>query len=140
MTKPRGETQQLSIDKRLVKLGGSLFVGVPNEVIKHWDLGKGDEVHISVAEGAIKISPKQPTRIETISEESVETYSRLMKGIEARVTMDTEASTLHLEFSGENKEAVSMVMGNLWRNLPFLLTMLGLGSVEQLSEKGGKRA
>lgn len=130
-SKSASEISQFSIDKRLMKVGGSLVVGVPNEVIEQWNLGKGDEVRVSVHEGAISIEPKQPTRTQTISEEAVKTYSKLMKGIQARVTMDTEASALHLEFSGENKEAVGIVVRNLWRNLPFLLSMLGLGSVEE---------
>jgi antitoxin component of MazEF toxin-antitoxin module len=130
------EAPRFSVDKRLMRLGGSLVVGVPNEVIQQWDLGKGDEVRISVLEGAIKIEPKQPTKVENIPEEAVEAYSRAMRGIEAKVTMDTEASAIHLEFSGENKEMVDLFVRNLWRNLPVLLRMLGLGSVEELP-KGG---
>lgn len=119
------------MDRRLMKMGGSLVITLPNEVIEQWNLGKGDEVRVEILEGAMRIEPKQPSKVETIPAEAVERYSQLMKGIQARVTMDTEASTLHLELSGENKEAVSTVLHNLWRNLPFLLSMLGLGSVEE---------
>lgn len=111
-------------------MGGSLVVSVPNEVIEYWNLKKGDEVRVSVDEGAIKIEPKQTIRIQTISEEAIAQYSKLMKGIQAKVTMDSEASALHIEFRGENDEAVHTLLRNLWRNLPFLLSMIGLGSVE----------
>ena len=112
-------------------MGGSLVVSVPTKVIKQWNLKKGDEVRVSVDERAIKIEPKQTTRIQTISEEAVAQYSKLMKGIQAKVTMDSEASALHIEFRGENDEAVHTILHNLWRNLPFLLSMMGLDSVEE---------
>jgi len=134
------EVSKFSVDKRLLKSGGSLFVCVPNEVVQQWDLDKGDEVRISVLEGAIKIEPKQPTKVETISEEMVEAYSKAMKGIQARVTMDTEASAIHLEFSGENKEVIDLFVGNLWRNLPIFLRMLGLGSVEEMPKNEAKES
>lgn len=101
------------------------------KVIEQWNLKKGDEVRVSVDERAIKIEPKQTTRIQTISEEAVAQYSKLMKGIQAKVTMDSEASALHIEFRGENDEAVHTILHNLWRNLPFLLSMIGLDSVEE---------
>lgn len=128
---------RFSVDKRLMKLGGSLVVGVPNEVVEQWNLSKGDEVCITVDEGAIKIEPKQPTKVEEISEEMVAAYSRAVKGIEARVTLDSRASAIRMEFSGENKEAVSLLVYNLWRNLPVLLRLLGLGAVEGIT-KGQK--
>ena len=74
------EMPKFSVDKRLLKSGGSLFVCVPNEVVQQWNLDKGDEVRISVLEGAIKIEPKQPTKVETISEETVEAYSKAIVG------------------------------------------------------------
>jgi len=55
-----------------------------------------------------------------------------MKGIQARVTLDAENSVIRLEFSGENKQATDLFLRNLWRNLPLLLRLLGLGSVEEL--------
>jgi len=129
-----------SVNKKLLKSGGSLFVGVPNEIIEQWNLGKGDEVCLSVADGAIRIEPKQPSKMESISEEMVETYSKVMKGIQAKITMDTEGSALHLEFSGENKEAVKLLLHNLWSNLPALFSMLGVGSIEESAKKSRKKA
>ena len=134
------ETSNYSVSKKLMKSGGSLFVGVPNEVIEQWNLSKGDEVRLSVTDGAIKIEPKQPTRMENISEEMVETYSKVMKGIQAKITLDTEKNALHLEFSGENKEAVKLLLHNLWSNLPALFSMLGVGSVEESAKKPRKKA
>ena len=129
-----------SVNKKLLKSGGSLFVGVPNEIIEQWNLGKGDEVSLTVADGAIRIEPKQPSKMESISEEMVETYSKVMKGIQAKITMDTEGSALHLEFSGENKEAVKLLLHNLWSNLPALFSMLGVGSIEESAKKPRKKA
>jgi len=129
-----------SVNKKLLKSGGSLFVGVPNEIIEQWNLGKGDEVCLSVADGAIRIEPKQPSKMESISEEMVETYSKVMKGIQAKITLDTEKNALHLEFSGENKEAVKLLLHNLWSNLPALFSMLGVGSIEESAKKSRKKA
>jgi antitoxin component of MazEF toxin-antitoxin module len=139
MAEHKRKTGQSGTDRRLIRMGGSLVVSVPNEVIEEWNLKKGDEVRVSVGEGGIRIEPKRTTKLHAISEESVATYSRLMKGIEARITMDSEASALHLEFSGENREAVRLLLYNLWRNLPFLLNMIGLGSVEELTRPGQRR-
>jgi len=125
------ESSKYSVSKKLMKSGGSLFVGVPNEIIEQWNLGKGDEVSLTVADGAIKIEPKQPTKMENISEEMVETYSKVMKGIQAKITLDSDGNALHLEFSGENQEAVKLLLHNLWRNLPALFNMLGVGSIEE---------
>jgi antitoxin component of MazEF toxin-antitoxin module len=140
MAELKRETKQLWVDRRLIKMGGSLVVSVPTKAIEQWNLKKGDEVCVSVDEGAIKIEPKQTTRIQTISEEAVAQYSKLMKGIQAKVTMDSEASALHIEFRGENDEAVHTILHNLWRNLPFLLSMMGLGSVEEAGGGGGGTA
>lgn len=118
-----------------MKMGGSLVVTLPYEVIEQWNLKKGDEVRVNIQEGSVRIEPKQPTTTQTISEETIATYSSLMKGILARVILDSEASALHLEFTGENREAVNLLLHNLWRNLPFLLSMLGLGSVEEAPGK-----
>ena len=134
------EVSKFSVDKRLMKLGGSLVVAVPNEVVKQWNLGKGDEVRISVQEGALRIEPKQSTKIETISEEMVEAYSKAMKGIQAKVTVDAENSTINLEFSGESKEVIDLFVRNLSRNLPVFLRLLGLGSVEELPKTEAKQS
>jgi antitoxin component of MazEF toxin-antitoxin module len=134
------ETSNYSVSKKLMKSGGSLFVGVPNEIIEQWNLSKGDEVNLTVVDGAIRIEPKQPTRMESISEEMVETYSKVMKGIQAKITLDTEKNALHLEFSGENKQAVKLLLHNLWSNLPALFSMLGVGSVEESAKKPRKKA
>lgn len=129
------ETSSKPIKKRLLKSGNSLYVGVPYSMIEQWNLNKGDEVQLTVVDGAIKIEPKQPTRMETISEEMVETYSKVMKGIQAKITMDTDNNALHLEFSGDNQDAVKLLLRNLWSNLPALFSMLGVGTIE---EKDGK--
>ena len=134
------ETSNYSVSKKLMKSGGSLFVGVPNEIIEQWNLSKGDEVNLTVVDGAIRIEPKQPTRMESISEEMVETYSKVMKGIQAKITLDTEKNALHLEFSGENKQAVKLLVHNLWSNLPALFSMLGVGSIEESAKKPRKKA
>lgn len=96
---------------------------------------KGDEVRISVQEGAIRIEPKQPTKVETISEGAIEAYSKALKGIQAKVTMDSEALAIHLEFSGENEEVVDLFVRNLWRNLPIFFSLLGVGSTKKLLEE-----
>jgi antitoxin component of MazEF toxin-antitoxin module len=134
------EVSKFSVDKRLMKLGGSLVVAVPNEVVELWNLGKGDEVRISVQEGALRIEPKQSTKIETISEEMVEAYSKAMKGIQAKVTVDAANSTIHLEFSGDSKEVIDLFVRNLSRNLPVFLRLLGLGSVEELPKTEAKQS
>jgi len=134
------KTAEYSVNKRLVKSGGSLVVGVPNEVIEQWNLGKGDEVCLTVADGVIRIEPKQPTRMESISGEMVESYSKVMKGIQVKITMDTESNALHLEFSGENQEAVKLLLHNLWSNLPALFSMLGVGSIEDRTSRPQKAA
>lgn len=133
------ETTRFTVNKRILKSGHGLFVPVPSEVIERWNLSKGDEVSLSVTDGAIKIEPKQPTRMENISEEMVETYSKVMKGIQAKITLDTEKNALHLEFSGENKEAVKLLLHNLWSNLPALFSMLGVGSIEESARKPRKK-
>ncbi len=124
------ETQRWTVKKHLMKSGHGLFVPVPSEVVEQWNLGKGDEVNLTVEDGAIRMVPKQPSKMATISEEMVETFSRVMKGIQAKITMDAEGNAIHLEFSGNNKEAIRQLLYNLWRNLPPLFSMLGVGSVE----------
>jgi antitoxin component of MazEF toxin-antitoxin module len=138
MDKQQGETRKLRLDRPLMKMGGSLVVTLPNEVIQEWNLSKGDEVTLEVLDGAVRIEPKQPAKIATISEASLEEYSKVMKGIQAKITMDPEAATLHVELLGADRKSVSTVLNNLWRNLPFLLSMLGLGSVEA-PEPGARR-
>jgi len=127
------EAINFPLSKKLMKSGGSLYVSVPNEIIEQWNLGKGDEVSLTVVDGAMKIEPKQPTRLETISEEMVETYSKVMKGIQAKIVLDSEGNALHLEFTGENQDAIKLLLHNLWRNLPALFSMLGVGSIEESS-------
>lgn len=116
-------------------MGGSLVVSVPNEVVEQWNLKKGDEVRFTFEEGAMKIEPKGTTRVETIPEEMVEAYSKAMGSIQAKVTMNADAPTIYLEFSGENKETTDLFVRNLWRNLPVLLRLLGLGSVAEVVEE-----
>ena len=64
----------------------------------------------------------------------IETYSATMKGIQAKVTMDSENQAIHIDFSGENKPVINLFIQNLWQNLPVMLRLLGLGSVEEASE------
>ena len=127
------ETLKYTISKKLMKSGNSLFVGVPNEVIEQWNLRKGDEVRLTINGGTIQIQPNEPTQVENFSEEMIETYATTMKGIQARVTRDAEAPAIHIEFSGENKKVLDLFIYNLWKNLPVMLRLLGLGSVEETS-------
>ncbi|MDD4985196.1 MAG: AbrB/MazE/SpoVT family DNA-binding domain-containing protein [Dehalococcoidales bacterium] len=133
------ETPRYTINKKLLRSGNSLFVGVPSEVIEQWNLQKGDEVRLTVNGGTIQIQPIEPTRIENISEEMIETYSTTMKGIQARVIRDADAPAIHIEFSGENKKVLDLFVYNLWRNLPVMLRLLGLGSVEEMSGGESKK-
>jgi antitoxin component of MazEF toxin-antitoxin module len=133
------ETSKYTISRKLLRSGNSLFVGVPAEVIEQWNLHKGDEVRLTVNGGTIQIRPNEPTQVENISEEMIETYATTMKGIQARVTKDTEAPAIHIEFSGENKKVLDMFVYNLWKNLPVMLRLLGLGSVEETSSGESKR-
>lgn len=130
---------KFSVNKRLLKSGNGLYVALPSEVIEQWNLDKGDEVSVSVDEGAIKIMPKLPTKVESISEEMIEAYSTTMKGIQAKVTMDSENEAIHIGFSGENKRVINLFMQNLWHNLPVMLRLLGLGSVEEISGGESKK-
>ncbi len=127
------------VNKRLLKSGNGLYVALPSEVIEQWNLDKGDEVSVSVDEGAIKIMPQRPTKVESISEEMIEAYSTTMRGIQAKVTMDSESQAIHIEFSGENKRVINLFVQNLWRNLPVMLRLLGLGSVEEVSGGESKK-
>ena len=131
------ETSKYTISRKLLRSGNSLFVSVPSEVIEQWNLHKGDEVRLTVNGGTIQIQPNEPTQVENISEEMIETYATTMKGIQARVTKDTEAPAIHIEFSGENKKVLDLFVYNLWKNLPVMLRMLGLGSVEEMT--GGEK-
>ena len=131
------EPSKYTISRKLLRSGNSLFVGVPSEVIEQWNLHKGDEVRLTVNGGTIQIQPNEPTQVENISEEMIETYATTMKNIQARVTKDTEAPAIHIEFSGENKKVLDLFVYNLWKNLPVMLRLLGLGSVEEMT--GGEK-
>jgi antitoxin component of MazEF toxin-antitoxin module len=128
------ETSKYTISRKLLRSGNSLFVGVPSEVIEQWNLHKGDEVRLTVNGGTIQIQPNEPTQVENISEEMIETYATTMKGIQAKVTKDTEAPAIHIDFSGENKKVLDLFVYNLWKNLPVMLRLLGLGSVEEMTD------
>jgi len=130
---------KFSVNKRLLKSGHGLYVALPSEVIEQWNLDKGDEVSVSADGGAIKIMPRRPEKVENISEEMIETYSATMKGIQARVSLDSENQAIHIEFSGENKPVMNLFMQNLWQNLPVMLRLLGLGSVEEISGDESKK-
>ena len=96
-------------------------------------------VRLTVNGGTIQIQPIEPTQVENISEEMIETYATTMKGIQARVTRDAEAPTIHIEFSGENKKVLDLFVYNLWKNLPVMLRLLGLGSVEETAKEGPEK-
>jgi antitoxin component of MazEF toxin-antitoxin module len=125
------------IDRHLVKLGGSLVVPVPPEIVERWSLDKGDEVRITVLKEGIKIEPKQPTKIETISSEAIAAYSKAIADIQAKVALTGE-NEIKLEFTGSNQDAVRVFVGKLWQNLPLMLRLLGLGSVEELPRSGAE--
>lgn len=129
------ESSRFTIKRRLMKSGGSLFVPVPNEIVEMWKMNKGDEVLINVVDGAIRMEPKQATRLASISDDMMATYSKVMQGIEVKITLDTENKALRLDFSGNNEDAVKLLLYNLWHNLPALLSMLGVGTVEQANGK-----
>lgn len=137
-SKRKEKAYRVRLDKPLMRMGGSLVVTLPNEVIEEWNLAKGDQVTLDVLDGALRIEPKQPTKMATISESSLEEYSKVMMGIQARITMDPEAATLRIELLGKDRQSVSTVLNNLWRNLPSLLGMLGLGSVEAPEPPAGR--
>jgi antitoxin component of MazEF toxin-antitoxin module len=130
------DVTKVSIDKRVMKSGGSLYVCVPNEVVELWNLKRGDEVHLEVVDGALRIEPKRSTVIHTVSEHDVEAFSQAMKGIEVRVEMDTARRSIELQFSGQNTEAVDMLVSNLWRTLPGLLSILGVSVTQQPRGEG----
>jgi antitoxin component of MazEF toxin-antitoxin module len=125
------------VNRRLMKLGGSLVVGVPYEVVERWSLDKGDEVRITVLEEGIKIEPKEPTRTEIFSPEKIEAYSKAVSGIQSSVTLIRE-NEIKLKFSGDDKEAVRLFVRKLWQNLPLMLQLMGLGSVEELPHREAK--
>jgi antitoxin component of MazEF toxin-antitoxin module len=127
------EPSKYTISRKLLRSGNSLFVSVPSDVIEQWNLHKGDEVRLTVNGGTIQIQPNGPTQVENISEEMIETYATTMKGIQARVTRDAETPAIHIEFSGENKKVLDLFVYNLWKNLPVMLRLLGLGSVEEMT-------
>jgi len=52
-----------------------------------------------------------------------------MKGIQVKVTMDVENSSLCLEFAGENQETLNSFIYHLWHNFPVFLSMLGVSLI-----------
>ena len=62
-----------------------------------------------------------------------------LKKIQARVTRDAEAPAIHIDFTGENKKVLDLFIYNLWKNLPVMLRLLGLGSVEEMSGGESKK-
>ena len=133
------ESPKFSVNKRLLKSGHGLYVAIPSEAIEQWNLDKGDEVRVIVDEGVIRIQPNRPTKVENISEEMIETYSTTMKSIQASVTRDAEPPAIHLEFSGENRKVLDLFVYNLWKNLPVMLRLLGLGSVDEIAEGSSEK-
>ncbi len=126
------------VDRRLMKMGGSLVMALPDEMVKQWHLEKGDQVRATVLEDGIRVEPKQLFKVETISQESLEIYSKAMADIQAAVIMSAE-DEISLKFSGANKDTVRVFVRKLWQNLPLMLRLMGLGSVDELPHgKGGK--
>jgi len=41
MEESKQEVPRLSVDRRLMRMGGSLVVTIPNEAIEQWDLRQG---------------------------------------------------------------------------------------------------
>ncbi len=119
------------VDRRLMKMGGSLVMAVPDEMVKQWHLEKGDQVRVTVLEDGIRVEPKQLSKVETISQESLETYSKAMADIQAEVIMSAE-NEISLKFSGANKDTVRVFARRLWQNLPLMLRLMGLGSVDEI--------
>ena len=130
------------VSRRLMKLGNSLVVGVPAEVVEQWSLDKGDEVRVTVIEEGIKVEPKEFTRTGILPAEKIEAYAKAVSGIKSKVSLIKEDEIL-LKFSGGDKRAVRLFVRKLWQNLPVMLQLLGLGSVEDLPRsetKEGKEA
>lgn len=125
-------------DKRLLKSGCSLYISIPYEVAESWNLKKGDEVKVDVVDGAIKIEPKQITKIHALKDEDLQVFSEAMKGIGFKVTVDTENLELNIKFSGENKEAMKTLVRNLGDNLPMFLSLLGIRSAQEITPKKHK--
>lgn len=119
------------VDRRLMKMGGSLVMAVPDEIVKQWNLEKGDQVRVTVLEDGVKVEPKQLFKVETVSPESIESYSKAMAGIQAEVIMSGD-NEISLKFSGANKDTVRVFVRKLWQNLPLMLRLMGLGSVDEL--------
>lgn len=120
------------LDRRLVRLGRSLVMTVPDEVVKRWHLGKGDQVRITVLEGEVRIEPKQPTKVKAISQEAIESYLKAAAGIQAKVSK-TADNEIRLEFTGDNKEAVKFFVQKLWENLPLMFKLMGMGSTAEVA-------
>jgi antitoxin component of MazEF toxin-antitoxin module len=129
------EAPKYSLDKKLMKSGGSLYVAVPSEVVQQWDLKKGDAVSINVHEGMVQIEPKQPEKTATISPEAVEKYTQTMQGIQVRIIPDRKRNSLRLKFSGHNQEAITLLLNQLYQKLPLFFTLLGLGTVESVDKE-----
>ena len=119
------------VDRRLMKVGGSLVMAVPDEMVKQFNLEKGDQVRVTVLEDGVKVEPKQLFKVEAVSPESIESYSKAMAGIQAEVIMSAD-DEISLKFSGANKDTVRVFVRKLWQNLPLMLRLMGLGSVDEL--------
>ena len=127
------------VDRRLMKMGGSLVMAVPDEMVKQWNLEKGDQVRVTVLEDGVKVEPKQLFKVEAVSPESIESYSKAMAGIQAEVIMSAE-DEISLKFSGANKDTVRVFARKLWQNLPLMLRLMGLGSVDELPHGKGRKS
>ena len=119
------------VDRRLMKMGGSLVMALPDEMVKQWHLEKGDQVRVTVLEDGVKVEPKQLSKVEAVSPESIESYSKTMAGIQAAVIMSAD-DEISLKFSGANKDTVRVFARRLWQNLPLMLRLMGLGSVDEI--------
>jgi antitoxin component of MazEF toxin-antitoxin module len=120
------------LDRRLVRLGRSLVMAVPDEVVKRWGLNKGDQMRVTVLEGEVRIEPKQPTKVRAISQKAIESYLKAAAGIEAKVSK-TADNEIRLEFAGDNQAAVKFFVQKLWENLPLMFKLMGMGSVSEVA-------
>jgi len=132
MADSRRKRSDKYVDRRLMKVGGSLVMAVPDEMVKQWNLEKGDQVRVTVLEDGVKVEPKQLFKVEAVSPESIESYSKDMAGIQAEVIMSGD-DEISLKFSGTNEDTVRVFVRKLWQNLPLMLRLMGLGSVDELT-------
>jgi len=126
-----------TFNRRILKSGHSLFVPLPSEAVKRWNLKKGDDINVAIEDESVKITPKLLTTIETISDDMIEAYASAVKGIQVKVTLlslDNENQAIQLEFSGKDKKVITLFAQTLWRILSMMLSELGSGKESRVNE------